>query len=224
VSLTLRTAPLLLLSLWLAPTAYPGVPQLVDFALHAPGARVEIRYAGRDNFLGRAVAGYEAARCLLTPPAAMALAQVEEELQAFGLRLIVYDCYRPQRAVDDFVRWAADPADRARKADYYPRVDKHRLLEEGYIAARSGHSRGSTVDLGLVDAQGELLPMGTPWDFFDPLSQTTSEAVSPPARRHRLLLRAVMEKHGFRNYPAEWWHFTLVDEPLPDTYLDQPVR
>jgi zinc D-Ala-D-Ala dipeptidase len=210
---------------------------------------VDARYYGSDNFLGRPVAGYDAPKCLLTREAAGALAAAQAELREFGLGLKVYDCYRPQRAVDDFVAWARVADDTAMKAIYYPSVDKADLFSDGYIAERSGHSRGSTVDLTLVplaeqqqlsyrggqppascrlpaiqrSADGSL-DMGTSFDCFDPLSHTANTAVGAEAARNRLLLRAVMRAHGFSNYPKEWWHFTLQDEPFPDTYFDRPVR
>jgi zinc D-Ala-D-Ala dipeptidase len=195
------------------------------------------------------VAGYDAPLCLLTRPAALALAAVQAELRPFGLALKIYDCYRPQRAVSDFVAWARDTADTAMRAEFYPRVHKRDLFADGYIAERSGHSRGSTVDLTLVALPPRQQPaftpgqplvsctqpagvrfpdntldMGTGFDCFDPLSHTENSAIGPDARRNRLLLRAVMEKHGFRNYSREWWHFTLRDEPFPDTFFDHPVR
>jgi D-alanyl-D-alanine dipeptidase len=208
---------------------------------------VEARYFGAHNFIGRPVTGYEAPRCLLTPAAARALAAAQADVRSAGLSLKTYDCYRPQSAVDDFVRWAQDTADVRMKAEFYPAVEKRHLFRDGYIAERSGHSRGSTVDLTLVPlpvpAQpsyrpGELLTdcrsprrfadntldMGTGYDCFDPLSHTANPDVPSLAARNRLLLRLVMEKHGFRNYEKEWWHFTLRGEPHPDRYFQQPVR
>jgi len=202
-----------------------GDPDLVDLAGVAPSIALDIRYAGSDNFVGAPVDGYGAPRCWLTRPAAEALALVQRDLASEGLGLLVYDCYRPQRAVDHFVRWAADPTDLATKAEHYPNVAKDRLFAEGYVAARSSHSRGSTVDLTLVRrADGEPLDMGSPWDFFDPLSHGDSRAVSRQARSHRMRLRAVMDRHGFEPYEPEWWHFTLRDEPFPDRYRDVPIR
>ena len=192
-----------------------------------PGLHVDLRYFGTDNFVGRRVAGYEANRLILTAPAAAALARVQAELDPFGLGLLVYDGYRPQRAVDDFVRWAEDLEDTRTKARFYPDVPKSALFERGYIAARSSHSRGSTVDLTIVTVEDDRvvpLDMGTPFDFFSPKSWPDSRAVSVDARTHRALLRAVMTKHGFRPLEQEWWHFTLVDEPFPKTAFDFPIR
>jgi D-alanyl-D-alanine dipeptidase len=201
-----------------------GAPDLLDLATLAPDVRLEIRYATPDNFTGGVVDGYRAPRCLLSRPAAAALAKLQAELRDFGLGLVMYDCYRPQRAVDHFVRWARDPTAQATKARYYPNEDKALLFERGYIAERSGHSRASTVDLGLADDKGRELDFGTGWDFLDPRSATASPAVSAEARRNRLLLRALMDRHGFDNYTREWWHYTLRGEPYPDRYFDLEVR
>lgn len=201
-----------------------------------PSIRTDIRYAGSNNFVGGPVDGYGAAKCLLSRPAARALADVQRELAAEGLGLLVYDCYRPQRAVDHFVRWAEDTADVSTQAEFYPNVDKSRLFDEGYIAERSGHSRGSTVDLTLVrepasgtdaNADGgaaEPLDMGTPYDFFDPRSHTESPEISDEQLANRLRLREAMEAGGFQNYTAEWWHYTLREEPYPGSYFDVVVH
>lgn len=146
-------------------------------------------------------------------------------MQQRGYTLKIFDCYRPQRAVDHFVRWVGDVHDRTMKAHYYPNEEKSRLIEKGYIAGRSGHSRGSTLDLTLVKKDGGAeLDMGTPYDYFDALSNTTAPRITGEPKANRLLLKAVMEKHGFVNYPKEWWHYTLKDEPYPDTYFDFPVQ
>lgn len=206
-------------------------PDLVDVTELEPSIRTDIRYAGSENFVGAPVDGYEAPKCLLARPAAEALASVQRSLADEDLGLLVYDCYRPQRAVDHFVRWAQDTADLRTKAAHYPNVDKSRLFEEGYIAERSGHSRAGTVDLTLVrttSADGraarEPLDMGTPYDFFDPRSHTESSEITEEQLANRLRLRDAMEAGGFRNYEAEWWHYTLRDEPWPDRYFDIPVR
>lgn len=203
----------------------PEVADLVDLAQAVPGLKVELKYAGTDNFLGAVVDGYGGRpRALLSRPAAAALAAVAEELQPYGLGLLVYDAYRPQRAVDHFVRWARDLGDLARKQEHYPRVDKSRLFELGYIAAKSGHTRGSTVDLTLYSREtGQPLDMGSPYDLFDEISWPASREVPAAARANRLLLRALMTGHGFRPLAEEWWHFTLVGEPYPETYFDQPL-
>jgi len=192
-----------------------------------PDIVLEIRYHSEDNFTGRRVKGYERPAAILTEQAAEALQQVAAELQSYGLGLKIYDAYRPQQAVADFVQWAKDPGEQRMKSRYYPHVDKTKLIAEGYIAERSGHSRGSTVDLTLVFPGPEgpqELDMGSGWDYFGPESWPDSMSVMPIQRAHRMLLRLLMEKHGFEPLRQEWWHFTLRDEPFPDKYFDFPVR
>ncbi len=194
----------------------------------APDVLVELRYATAQNFVGTRVDGYEGDRAILTLEAAAALAAVQADLAASGLRLKVFDAYRPQRAVLHFVRWARDQADVKTKPDYYPDVPKSELFERGYIALESGHSRGSTVDLTLCrqDAAGEwrALDMGTPFDFFGAAAASVTNLITPEQQANRRLLRAAMEKRGWIAYEAEWWHFTLRDEPYPETYFDFVVR
>jgi D-alanyl-D-alanine dipeptidase len=197
----------------------------VDAAKAVPGLVVDMRYFGSENFVGRPIAGYEAPVCLLTEEAAAALAKVQANLERRGLALKVFDCYRPQRAVADFAAWARDPADQKRKADYYPSVDKSRLFELGYIAERSGHSRGSTVDVTLVDRQtGEEYDMCGRYDLFDPSSWPSAVTAGGCHLTTRLLLATAMKEGGFRPLKEEWWHFTLEDEPYPDTYFDFLVK
>jgi D-alanyl-D-alanine dipeptidase len=196
----------------------------VDAATVVPGLIVEARYAGAHNFVGRPIDGYEAPRCLLTAAAANALAAVARDVAAQGLVLKVFDCYRPTRAVANFERWARDISDTAAKAEFYPDVDKHTLFRDGYISSRSGHSRGSTVDLTLAHADGRELHMGTPFDFFSPRSWYAASDISEQAKANRALFAAAMRRYGFRPYEKEWWHFTLRGEPFPDTYFDFPVQ
>lgn len=181
------------------------------------------KYAGSDNFMGRPIRGYLAPSVMLTPQAADALSKAQQAAMAQGLSLLVYDGYRPQRAVDHFVEWGADLADTLNKAAYYPDVPKSELFDRGYISARSGHSRGSTVDLTLT-RDGIPLDMGTPFDFFDERSHTESSTITGEAMSNRILLRDLMTSAGFNNYVNEWWHYTLVDEPYPDTFFDHPVE
>lgn len=196
----------------------------VDAAAVVPGLLVEMRYAGAHNFVGRRVEGYEASVCYLTREAANALAAVQAALAPQGRGVKVYDCYRPARAVADFAAWARDLDDVRTRAEFYPNVEKDQLFAQGYIAQRSGHSRGSTVDVTLVDlATGVEIDMGTPFDLFDPRSWPSDESVPAQARANRLALQAVMRAHGFRPLREEWWHFTLEREPFPDTYFDFPV-
>jgi D-alanyl-D-alanine dipeptidase len=228
-------------------TAPPGA--FVDLRDVAPTIVIEMRYRTAHNFLGRRVPGYRESTCILTRQAAEALARVQEEVAADGLTLKVYDCYRPQRSVDAFVAWAKDLDDTRMKAEFYPRVRKDRLFEDGYIAEQSGHSRGSTVDLTLVRtppreqeryARGDRLrdcaakagvrfrdnsiDMGTGYDCFDPLSHTYNGRVRGRQRANRLLLRKPMIAAGFKGLKEEWWHFTLRDEPFPETFFDFPVE
>ena len=199
--------------------------ELLDIAEAGSGIVVEARYAGADNFVGTPIDGYEAAKALLTPQALVALKQAQEALGEFGLGLKVFDAYRPQRAVDHFVRWASDLKATQMKSQFFPAVDKRKLFSEGYIAERSGHSRGSTVDLTVVDlASGAELDLGTPWDFFDLASWPSSQEPGAQARANRALLRQVMIAAGFRPLKTEWWHFSLENEPFPETYFDRPIQ
>lgn len=190
-----------------------------------PDAALDVRYATSHNFVGAPVDGYLAPQVILSRPAAAALAGVQEDLKAFGLGLKIYDGYRPQRAVDHFVRWGKNLGDTKMKAEFYPDVDKKNLFRDGYIATRSGHTRGSTVDLTVIDLQtGRDLDMGGPFDFFGHLSWPGNLDLPPQARANRALLREAMARHGFKPLTEEWWHFTLIDEPFPDTYFDFPVE
>lgn len=217
----------LLLLVFGLPTVATG-QDFVDVRSLDPSIAADMKYAGSENFVGEPIDGYEAPRCLLSRVAAEALVEVQAILRDDGFGLLVFDCYRPQRGVDHFVRWAKDTADLSTKAEYYPNVRKSRLFEDGYIASRSGHSRASTVDLTMVrrrpDDSVEALDMGTPFDFFDPRSHTESPDVTAEQQANRLRLRDAMEEGGFRNYSAEWWHYTMRDEPYPDEYFDRPIR
>lgn len=206
-------------------SAMPPHPAFVDVATLIPDLIVDLRYLGSDNFVGTRIDGYERQVCYLTRPAAEALAQVQRDLAPQGFGLKVFDCYRPARAVAHFLRWAKALDDLRTKADHYPEIDKRHLFREGYLAARSGHSRGSTVDLTLVRLAGrQELDMGTPFDFFSPRSWPDDTGVGATAQRHRRLLREAMRQRGFVGHRKEWWHFTLAREPFPGTYFDFPVR
>lgn len=228
------------------PASLPeGFVRLSDVA---PDIVQEMRYTGEHNFLGRPVTGYEVGDCWLTAPTAQALAGVQERVAKKGYSLKVYDCYRPQRAVDDFVAWAQDPDDDLTRAEFYPRLEKDVLFPQGYIAEKSGHSRGSTVDLTLIPAGAGASPdwslgdeqvdcaaprpprfpdtsvdMGTGFDCFDPRSATKSKQVTAEQRANRKILQKAMTRAGFTNLPEEWWHYTLNNEPFPDTYFDAPL-
>mgnify|MGYP003309374137 FL=1 len=187
--------------------------------------QTDVRYFSADNFVGEVITGYNAEKILMSLEAALALAAIQIELGERGLGLKVFDAYRPQQAVDDFARWAEDINDTSTKAEYYPNIAKQDLFSLGYIAAQSGHSRGSTVDLTLVELiTGDELDMGAPWDLFDPISWPTSLEVSLPQKTNRETLREIMLRYGFNPLREEWWHFTLDDEPFPDTYFDFPIN
>jgi zinc D-Ala-D-Ala dipeptidase len=191
-----------------------------------PELRTDLRYRLADNFVGTTVDGYAGARAILTQQAARALGLVQTELRSQGLGLLIFDAYRPQRAVNHFARWAKDLSDTAMKQRYYPEVEKTELFSQGYIAARSGHSRGSTVDLTLVSLLPpfQQLDMGTVFDFFSPSSWLDATGLSDTQEQNRALLQRTMKKHGFTPYSKEWWHFTLEREPFPDTYFDFEIR
>ena len=215
-----------------------------------PSILQEIRYITPHNFTAEPVDGYQAPKCLLTRPAAEALARAQRGFAGSGYTLKVYDCYRPQSAVNDFVRWAQDLGDQRTKAEFYPRVDKSDLFDDGYIAERSGHSRGSTVDLTLVALpdSGRTAPanlpgqplmdcaapqqlrfpdnsidMGTGFDCFDTLANTDDSRIQGDAAKNRLLLVEGLQREGFVNYDKEWWHFTYQPEPYPQTFFDFPI-
>ena len=190
-----------------------------------PDAILEIRYYSTYNFVGDRIDGYEQPTALLTKEAAAALKAVSDEVKEKGYRLKIYDAYRPQKAVDNFVRWAEDIDDARMKPYFYPNVDKTNLFSEGYIDAKSGHSRGSTVDLTLFDMNTEKeLDMGGTFDWFgeeshpDYVGDLTQEQLA-----NRNILRDAMLNNGFKPLDTEWWHFTLKDEPYPDTYFTFPV-
>ncbi|GGZ81396.1 M15 family metallopeptidase [Algibacter mikhailovii] len=197
------------------PDGFVSVQEIID------DIEIELRYFTSNNFVGKPIDGYHANKLVLTSGAARALKQVHEELQESNLCLRVYDGYRPQRAVNHFVLWAREITDTITKQRYYPDVQKSNLFNEGYIASRSGHSRGSTVDLTIIDGNtGEPLDMGSPYDFFGEISWVNYNGITEKQQKNRNLLQSLMLKHGFRNYPKEWWHFTLRNEPFPNTYFD----
>jgi D-alanyl-D-alanine dipeptidase len=210
----------------LSPAGTTAEAGLLDIRTLVPDIAQDIRYAGSDNFVGAPVDGYRASKCYLLPVAAQALARVEHALRPHGLRLRIWDCYRPARAVAHFVRWAHDLADQRTKSAHYPDLDKSALLGD-YIAPVSGHSRAATVDLTLercADGACAPLDMGTDFDLFGPRANTGSPLASPAQRANRERLRKAMAAQGFRNYPLEWWHYTLSPEPAPDLMYDVPVE
>ena len=229
-----------------APAVSPteDTSQFVTLTDAVPDAILEIRYYGTYNFVGQRIDGYEQPTALLTRQAAKALKTVSDNVMAQGYRLKIYDAYRPQRGVDHFVRWAANVEDTLMKPYFYPDLDKSVLFEQEYIMEKSGHTRGSTVDLTLFDMQTEKeLDMGGTFDWFGPESHpdfcgnpetgeyTGDNSKSPTGRsiteeqfRHRMILRKAMLEGGFKALDSEWWHFTLRDEPFPDTNFTFPVR
>ena len=189
-----------------------------------PDALLEIRYYSTFNFIGDRIDGYEQPVALLTKEAAAALRQASDEMAGLGYRLKIYDAYRPQMAVDHFMRWAQDAADIRMKAFFYPNLEKDMLIPQGYIARHSGHSRGSTVDLTLFDMKAGMdVDMGGPFDYFGELSHPAYTGVTQAQYANRMLLRGAMLRHGFQAIASEWWHFTLANEPYPDTCFTFPV-
>ncbi len=189
-----------------------------------PDAILEIRYHSTFNFVGDRIDGYDEPCALLTRKAALALKEASDDLMAQGYRIKIYDAYRPQDAVNHFVRWAKDLGDTRMKAYFYPEVDKSQLFSSGYIAKRSGHSRGSTVDITLFDlSTGKDADMGGTFDYFGDASHYEYKKLTPEQKNNRLILRKAMTAHGFKPISTEWWHFTLIDEPYPDTYFNFPV-
>lgn len=203
----------------------PPPAGFIHVAEAIPDVLLDIRYYSTYNFLDERVDGYEAPVAMLSLEAAAALGRASEACLARGLALKVFDAYRPHRAVEHFIRWALDAGDVRNKNIFYPAVDKINLFRLGYISERSGHSRGSTVDLTLVDRRsGREVDMGAPFDFFGEISHHGSALVTPAQAANRLLLKAIMADAGFKPYPYEWWHYTLENEPYPNTYFDFPVR
>lgn len=188
-------------------------------------AQLDMRYYGDYNFVGRRIPGYEAPVAILTEEAAAALKVAADILAEQGYYIKIFDAYRPQRAVDSFVSWAKDLEDQKMKDLFYPDVDKSKLFELGYIAEKSGHSRGSTVDLTLVEiATGREVDMGSGFDFFGPISHHGTDLITPEQEANRNILRDAMVAAGFNIYPEEWWHYKLKDEPYPDGYFNFEVK
>ncbi len=199
-----------------------------DFVLLSevvPDAILEIRYYSTYNFVGDRIDGYEEPVALLTEEAAEALKEVSDDLEEDGYRLKIYDAYRPQEAVTNFEEWAKDLDDTRMKAYFYPELDKSVLFEQGYIASHSGHSRGSTVDLTLFDMETEKeVDMGGTFDYFGELSHPDYTQISEEQYENRMILRDAMVEHGFKPLEEEWWHFTLENEPYPETYFTFAVN
>ena len=187
-----------------------------------PSILWDAKYATSDNFTGAPVDGYNIDRTAGTLELAAALARAAKRAARENLRLLVWDAYRPQRAVNRFLAWCAAPEDGRTKQRRYPNIDKSQIVPLGYVAARSGHSRGSAIDLTLARGDGSLLDMGGCFDLMDEMSHHGAP-VAEPAARNRLLLKGIMEGSGFQPYECEWWHYSLAEEPYPDTYFDFPL-
>ena len=197
----------------------------VSVGAYIPDVMLEIRYYSTFNFTGDRIDGYAQPIALLTREAADRLKAVSTEMNGKGYRLKIYDAYRPQMAVDHFMRWAKDPSDTRMKPYFYPDLEKADLIPGGYIAAHSGHSRGSTADVTLFDMHTQKdVDMGGPFDLFGALSHPDCRCVTSAQYKNRMMLRDVMLRNGFMPLEEEWWHFTLANEPYPDTYFTFPVR
>lgn len=201
------------------PSAFVNLKKLI------PNLELDLRYKGNHNFMGRPVRGYEANKLYITLEAANALKKVQKELNQEGLGIKVYDAYRPQRAVQNFMEWAKNIDDTIAKREFYPEVDKKDLFVLGYIAEKSGHSRGSTVDLTIIELSiKKEIDMGSAFDFFGIQSHHDYTLLSEQQISNRLKLRTIMEKYGFKTIEEEWWHYTLKNEPFPESYFDFPIR
>lgn len=188
------------------------------------GIRWDAKYATWDNFTGKPVDGYEVNRVAGTYALAEALREAKKQAAALGYGLLLWDGYRPQRAVKCFLQWSAQPEDGFTKDKYYPNISRYEMIAKGYVAAKSGHSRGSTIDLTLYKLDtGEIVPMGSSFDFMDERSHHASIKISYNEAKNRRTLRTIMEKSGFVHYDREWWHYVLRNEPYPESYFDFPL-
>lgn len=184
----------------------------------------DIRYATCDNITGRPVMGYQKQVCITLEVVANALSAIQKELIPQSLSLKVFDCYRPQSSVNEFIAWTQDESDQLMKSLYYPAIEKSELFSAGYFSKKSAHTRGSAVDLTIVDLNTrDELDMGTRFDFMDEMSHSLSDKVFGQAKENRMLLRSLMIKAGFEPLQTEWWHFRYINEPFPDTYFDFPI-
>jgi D-alanyl-D-alanine dipeptidase len=204
--------------------AQSGKEYFVNVQETIPTIVLDIRYFSEDNFMGTIVDGYKKPMAFVTTETGVALLKVQSELSKEGLGLKIFDAYRPQKGVNHFVRWAKVPSDTLTKSKYYPQTNKADVFELGYVASKSGHSRGSTLDLTLIYLEsGMEVDMGSGWDFFGEISWHAAKNISKQQKANRNKLKDVMLKFGFKLYTKEWWHYTLVDEPFPKTYFDFDV-
>jgi D-alanyl-D-alanine dipeptidase len=189
-----------------------------------PGVRWDAKYATWDNFTGKPVDGYLANRIVGSRALCAALRRARDHAASLGFGLLLWDGYRPQRAVDSFLRWSREPEDGRMKRSHYPNIERTEMFERGYVARKSGHSRGSAVDLTLYDlANRALVPMGGDHDVMDSRSHHGTKGITPAESRNRQTLSSIMQASGFRPLDCEWWHYALNDEPYPDTYFDFPI-
>jgi len=192
---------------------------------YIPHIAVDMKYFTNHNFIGRPIDGYKSNKIIITERAALAVQKVEQDLNKEGLGLKVFDAYRPQSAVNHFKRWAKDIKDTLMRKEFYPQVDKRDLFKKGFIASKSGHSRGSTIDLTIIDLKTKKeLDMGVAFDFFGEESGHGYTKLNTVQKQNRLKLKKIMEKYGFRAYSKEWWHYTLNDEPFKDKYFDFKIN
>jgi zinc D-Ala-D-Ala dipeptidase len=190
-----------------------------------PGVRWDAKYATWDNFTGKPVDGYEVNRIVGTHALALALLEAQKRAAALGYGLLLWDGYRPKRAVECFMRWCEQPEDYRTKERFYPNIERSELVAKGYIASQSSHSRGSAIDLTLYHLDtGELVSMGGSFDFLDERSHHEAKGITDMELQNRRLLRSIMENSGFESYQFEWWHYVLRNEPYPNTYFDFPVK
>ena len=192
-----------------------------------PSIELELRYFGHHNFIGIPIDGYNQEKGIITEKTAKSLKRIQHKLNKRQLGLKIYDAYRPQKAVNHFARWAKNLNDTLKKNEYYPNVKKENLFKEEYIAYRSGHSRGSTVDITIIDLstpEKKELDMGSSYDFFGHESWVSYTNLSKEQLGNRLFIQEIMKKNNFKNYTQEWWHFTLKNEPFPNTYFDFSIE
>lgn len=216
---------ILLFSVFFTPVFSQLPPGFVYVNDIIPDLDIELRYHTSNNFVGKPINGYHSNKLILTIEATNALKQVHDALLEYNLCLKIYDGYRPQQAVNHFKRWARDLNDTINKHLFYPNIKKRYLFKDGYIASKSSHSRGSTVDVTVIDANtGEPLSMGSTYDLFGKQSWVAYDGITKQEQVNRALLQKIMKQYGFVNYPKEWWHFTLKNEPFPNSYFDFPVK
>jgi len=198
-------------------TDFAEISSVIDDAV------LDIRYYSPNNFTGNKIQGYKAPRAYMTKKALAALAKAADDLRSQGYRLLIWDSYRPQKAVDNFVKWINDPTDPGDKT-FYPELEKSDLLAGKYIMAKSGHTRGSTIDLTIIKKDGSFVDMGGTFDLFSEISHPDYPNLTEKQKKNRKILHDAMIKAGFNGLESEWWHFTLKDEPYKDTYFDFDVE